>query len=128
MIILNKQNITDNVIVTLNDSKTLTTPYYLFVFTNVTTNELVNHIANSANDLSDQQQRYNEFVIDSSTIFATSSLGQWQYQIYEQASSTNTNVTGLNLLEYGKMKLTTSDADLKIGFEPANEIKKGFNG
>jgi hypothetical protein len=34
----------------------------------------------------------------------------------------------LNLLEYGKMKLTTSDADLKIGFEPANEIKKGFNG
>lgn len=62
--------------------------------------------------------RFNEFVIDTSTIFDGKDLGQYQYQIYEQESDSNTDVTGLNLLECGKMILKEVEADIYTSDEP----------
>jgi hypothetical protein len=51
------------------------------------------------------KDRYNEFSIVTNTNFGSSLNGQYVYQIYEQASTSNTNPTGLNLLETGIMEL-----------------------
>jgi hypothetical protein len=113
--------------VTLTESTTLTNPYYLFVFTNVATKVVYKVIVNSASDLSPYPERYNLYSIDVSTLFATAQAGQYSYEVYEQASSTNTNITGLNLVECGKMKLLPSTSLTQQGYEPQTTYK-GYAG
>jgi hypothetical protein len=38
-------------------------------------------------------------------LFGSENVGQWVYKVYEQASSSNTNVTGLTMVEQGVMVL-----------------------
>jgi hypothetical protein len=113
--------------VTLTESTTLTNPYYLFVFTNVATKVVYKVIVNSTSDLSPYPERYNLYSIDVSTLFATAQAGQYSYEVYEQASSTNTNITGLNLVECGKMKLLPSTSLTQQGYEPQTTYK-GYAG
>jgi len=101
-----------NIIVTVSDLTTLANTYYLFVFIHETTKEVINVIKPASADLSSFKYRFNKFLFDSS-IFANSSIGKYTYTIYEQLSSTNTNVTGLNAVEFGKM-------DLNIASTPVN--------
>jgi len=117
MIILNKSNSEEHIIVTLNESKTITNPYYLFVFTNATTKEVVNLILNSQDDESLYPQRFNDFIIDTSSIFEDATVGQYQYQVYEQESDSNTDITGLNLVECGKMNLTETATEIYTTFD-----------
>lgn len=96
----------EKIVVTLNELKTLTDPYYLFVFTHVGTGEVVNLIRASAEDESLFQARYNKFNVDTDAVFLNKPPGEWHYTAYEQASSNNTDpdlATGT--LEYGKMYL-----------------------
>ena len=127
MLVLNNTNTEDAVIVTLEESRTINDPYYLFVFTNTTTKEVVNHIVNSADDESNFINRFNKFTFDTSTIFDGATLGQWQYQVYEQVSSTNTDVTSLNMVECGKMVLKTTEQTIFTGYTPATTYT-GYNG
>ena len=113
--------------VTLTESTTLTNPYYLFVFTNVATKVVYKVIVNSTSDLSPYPERYNLYSIDVSTLFATAQAGQYSYEVYEQASSTNTDITGLNLVECGKMKLLQSTSLTQQGYEPQTTYK-GYAG
>jgi hypothetical protein len=117
MILLNKSNSEEHIIVTLNESKTIASPYYLFVFTNVTTKEVVNLILNSQDDESLYTQRFNDFIIDTSSIFEDATVGQYQYQVYEQESGSNTDITGLNMVECGKMNLTTTATEIYTTFD-----------
>jgi len=96
---------TQNIILTLTEKQLLTNPNYLFVFTNRSANTEVKFVKLNATDLSLYKDRYNEFSIVTNTNFGSSLNGQYVYQIYEQASTTNTNPTGLNLLETGIMEL-----------------------
>jgi hypothetical protein len=84
-------------------------------------------IVNSTSDLSPYPERYNLYSIDVSTLFATAQAGQYSYEVYEQASSTNTNITGLNLVECGKMKLLPSTSLTQQGYEPQTTYK-GYAG
>jgi hypothetical protein len=127
MIILSKNSTSDIVIVTLEESRTLNNPYYLFVFKSTTPEYTVTKIVNSADDASNFKNRFNSFTFNSSTIFAGAEAGQYQYYIYEQASSTNTNTTGLNLVECGKMFLKQTAADIFTGYQPTTTYK-GYNG
>jgi hypothetical protein len=97
MLTINKANNTDNIVLTLTEKVTLTNPYFLFVFTHITTKAQVKFVAGS--DLSNYPWRYNEFTITNSLF---SIVGQYIYQVYEQSSPTNTDPTGLNLLETGR--------------------------
>ena len=126
MVILTKENIADNMIVTLNEKKTISAPYYLFVFENVTTKEQVKFILNSTTDLSLYPGRYNDFVINTSVKFLGATIGQWNYNIYEQTSSSNTNSTGLLEVESGKMILTTDQFNYE-GYE-ATTSYQGYGG
>jgi hypothetical protein len=127
MIILSKNSTSDIVIVTLEESRTLNNPYYLFVFKSTTPEFTVTKIVNSSDDASNFKNRFNSFTFNTSTIFATADAGQYQYYVYEQASSTNTDPTGLNLVECGKMFLKQTSADIFTGYQPTTTYK-GYNG
>lgn len=98
---------TKDVIVTLTELTTLANVYYLFVFTHETTKAVINVIKNSSSDLSQFKYRYNKFTF-ASGLFANASIGKYTYSVFEQLSSSNTNITGLNLIESGKMDLNAS--------------------
>jgi len=100
-----------NVVLTLTEFTTLVDAYYLFVFMHVTTKQIINIILPMSADISTHQWRYNEFEFAAS-YFDDSPVGKYQYHIYEQESDTNTNTTGLTLVETGKMDLNNA-----AGFE-----------
>lgn len=104
MIVLTKGN-TEELIITLNEKRTLTSGYYLFVFTHFTTREVVTKIYNFAEDESSYPTRFNNFPLVTNSLFGSASVGQWTYDVYEQASSSNTNTSGLTKVETGVMLL-----------------------
>jgi hypothetical protein len=96
---------TQNIILTLTEKQLLTSPNYLFIFENRSTNTDIKFVNLNNTDISAYKERYNEFTIVVNTYFNTSLNGQYTYTIYEQTSTTNTDPTGLNLLESGIMEL-----------------------
>lgn len=96
---------TNTIVLTLTEKQLLTNPNYLFVFTNRSTNLEVKFVKLYASDTSLYKDRYNEFSIVTNTYFVTALEGQYTYEIYEQASTSNTNPSGLNKLETGIMWL-----------------------
>ena len=127
MITLNQENATDNIVVTLNEKKSITDAYYLFVFTNVTTKRVVKKIFASNDDLSGHPTRYNEFAFPTASLFANEQAGQWQYEVYEQASAVNTDTTGLAMVERGKMTLNADPNHSFTGYAPDTQYK-GYAG
>jgi len=108
-----------NIYFTGTESALLSNPYFLFIFTNRVTQEVVKFVVtNESNTL-----RYDVFTLDVDSIFLNSETGMWTYQIYEQLSSSNTNSTGLNMVEDGYMYLNSA-----IVFEPTtyNEQSNTF--
>ena len=101
------KGVTSTIVVTLTEKQLLTAPNYLFVFTGRTTNTEVKFVLLNAADISQYKNRYNKFSI-SSALFTNAKIEQYTYNIYEQASTTNTDPTGLNLLETGIMVLSQS--------------------
>ena len=96
---------TENIILTLTEKQLLTSPNYLFIFENRSTNTEIKFVRLNNTDISAYKERYNEFTIVVNSFFNTALNGQYTYSIYEQASTTNLNPTGLNLLESGIMEL-----------------------
>jgi len=96
---------TQSIILTLTEKELLTNPNYLFVFTNRSANTEVKFVKLNNTDISLYKDRYNEFSIVTNTNFGSSLNGQYDYEIYEQVSTTNTNPVGLNMLESGIMEL-----------------------
>lgn len=119
MILLN-QNTTNNVYLTLSESVTLTgSPvYFLFNFTNETTKDEVNFIANN---VSSNIVRYDKFEITltastapnidyTNGVISLDPYGKWNYKVYEQLSSTNLNVENANgIIEYGIVKVNADN-------------------
>lgn len=103
MILINK-NSTNTVVLTLAEKTTITDAYYLFEFTSDETNE-VKYIIPT--DISVNKLRYNEFeIIEPTNISMTS--GTWKYKIFEQNNNTNTDSTGLNEVECGRVDVVGS--------------------
>ena len=89
----------------MTEKQLLTSPNYLFIFENRSTNTDIKFVRLNNTDISAYKERYNEFTIVVNNLFNTALNGQYTYTIYEQTSTTNTNPTGLNLLETGIMEL-----------------------
>ena len=90
----------------MTEKQLLTSPNYLFVFENRSTNTEIKFIKLNNTDISAYKERFNEFSIVVNDYFNCSLNGQYSYSIYEQESTTNKNTTGLNLLESGIMELS----------------------
>ena len=111
MILIHK-NTTNYAILTLSEKTTLTNAVYLFEVTNDVTNDVIYFIAP---DTSGNKERYNKLtIIDSITELPLvgqvtfENLGSYKYNVYEQTSTTNLDPTGLNLIDKGKIKVTTT--------------------
>lgn len=108
MIKLTRNTVNTNIALTLTEKVTISNPYFLFEFTKDMTD--VSYYVICA-DTSTETQRYNLFSIteggnDPTNGNITLGLeGFYKYNIYEQASSTNLDPSGLTLVESGKMKL-----------------------
>lgn len=96
---------------TLNEKKTLSTAYYLFVFTNDITGQSVTF---TCSDLSSYRYRYNKFLITETTgtndyssgVITLSPTGFWSYKVYEQSVQGNLIVANTtSLVEEGKIKV-----------------------
>lgn len=128
MILLSKSATSEELIVTLNEKKTLSAPvYYLFIFTHVTLNEEVKFIKSADSDESDYPTRFNQWTINTSTVFADKSVGQWIYRVYEQVSSINTNPAGLTEVENGRMVLSGTSTIATDSYD-VSITKKAYNG
>jgi hypothetical protein len=117
MIILNKSNNSESIIVTLNESTTINEPYYLFRFKHVTTNLPFEFLFSSVNDVSLYQQRFNEFIINTSDLFSDAPLGQYQYKVYERVDAGSDPIDEASLLECGKMLLKEDEAEIYSTFD-----------
>lgn len=100
---------TQFVYLTLTEKQTISSPNYLFTFKNRSTNTEVKFVLLYASDLSLYKERYNKFSIKVDKYFSSKPRGQWTYSIYEQTSASNTDVTGLTLLESGIMWLNDAE-------------------
>lgn len=115
MLNLTKGQVSENIIVTLTEKATLDEPYYLFIFVHTLTKQEVTKIFAPADDESDYPDRYNKFTIDTSVLFpaATSPVGEWLYEAYEQESAVNVDPTlATSLVESGKLILYPATADV----------------
>lgn len=106
MIVLTK-GVTSAIVLTLTEKQLLNNPNYLFVFTGRSTKTTVKFVLLNNADISPYKDRYNKFSI-AHTLFTNAKVQQYTYNVYEQASTTNTDPTGLNLLETGIMDLKQS--------------------
>jgi hypothetical protein len=102
----------NSVVFTLTEKTTLSSPYFLVVFNNLATNELVYAICP---DTSTQTTRYNLLtIIESNTSIPLSGQvklveGTYQYKVYEQTSSSNLDPSlSTSLVETGLLKSTTT--------------------
>lgn len=96
-------------ILTLTELVTLSAPNFLFVFTHVTTKEQAAFVKLNNDDESEFPDRYNQYTIDASTVFAGKSVGEWHYAVYEQVSPSNLDpLQAAGIVESGKMLLDRS--------------------
>ena len=93
-------------ILTLTELVSIPSPFYLFVFTHVTTKDVVAFIKSDDDDESDFPERYNQFTINPSDVFENMQSGEWQYKVSEQDNDTNLDpaLSG-SIIEQGKMIL-----------------------
>lgn len=109
MVTLTQGATSENIVLTLNEKKTITSPVYIFTATHVTTKEVVTFTLGT--DLSAYKDRFNEFNINTSVRFLNATAGQWQYVVTEQASGTE--------VENGKLLLNKATDFSFSGYEPA---------
>lgn len=126
MIVLTKGQTAESVVVTLNEKRTLTNGYYLFYFENITTRDVVTKVFSFAEDESSYTDRYNQFTLNTQSLFGSKVTGTWAYIVYESASNT-TDPTGLTEVERGLMKLNPA-ADFAFETYDVDTTFKTYNG
>jgi hypothetical protein len=123
MITLQKGN-TETVIFTGTEQCLLTDPYFLFVFTNREGSG--DEVKLVKENTSERTDRYDKVSIVVNTHFTDKTEGLWKYEIYEQASSSNTDTTGLNKVEEGLMMLKPATAFAHTTYETEDTIYKSY--
>lgn len=112
---------TSQIILTLKEKQTLSAPNYLFVFTHRGSNIEVKFVLLNNQDTSAFKDRFNQFSIVTNTYFGSQDSGEWEYQIYEQTSTTNTNpANATGLVETGIMRLSESTSFTYTKHQPNN--------
>lgn len=130
MILINK-NSSNEVVLTLSEKTSITSPTYLFEFTNDSTKQTKVFISV---DYSNNKERFNVFnIIETSTEVPLTgrvslTIGDWKYNIYQQASTTNLVVANASgLVENGRVEVKGIETDLNE-FTGEQTTYKEFNG
>ena len=112
---------TQNIIFTASEKATLTNPYFLFICTHGTTNEVVKFVVTNISTTG----RYDKATIETNDYFSASDTGLWGYVIRQQASSSNTDesLSGA-IVEEGYLNLSpATDFEPTVYDEQDNEFK-----
>lgn len=116
MVLINK-TASNTLIFTLKERQTLTSPYFLFRFTNDITNAKQTVIMS---DTSSYTDRYNSFTLIEGTTVTLSPEGFWKYEVWEQSSAVNTNPDlATTKLETGTARVLSSNPNTWV--ENTNE-------
>jgi predicted GNAT superfamily acetyltransferase len=100
---------TNPIVLTLSEKCTLSSPNFLWICKSRNTNETISFVILGSTDISTSKTRYNKFNFVTSTYFASSTNGEWTYNIYEQASTSNLNPSlATGLVEKGQFTLNDS--------------------
>jgi hypothetical protein len=118
MLLLNQGDTTGRIVCTLTEKVTIAEPFYVFVFTHVTTKAVVQWVQTFGNDTSPSPERYNEFLIPLS-LFTNKATGQYTYNVFQSAVVNPATTVGLTLLENGKMLLEKSSGVTLTGHNPS---------
>ena len=102
----------------------LTAPYFLFVFTNRTTNDIVKFVSSNQSNT----KRYDWIYLTVNDFFANSIEGFWTYDIYEQESDSDISITGKHKVETGLMYLHPADTYEPIKYDEQSNAFKAYNG
>lgn len=131
MILINKLSV-NTVVLTLSEKTTLDPVVYLFEF--IKDGSPGTCVTFISQDVSVNKYRYNQFLIEDSPVSAPLTgkldfeIGKYQYNIYEQSSTTNLIVANSGgLVETGRVEVKTSSAVIKE-FNQQQTIIKQFNG
>lgn len=123
-----KENTNTDLIVTLTELSTLTSPFfYLFVFKHIETKAEVKFILSTEDDLSEFKYRFNKWNISIDDLFPDALIGDYLYNVYEQESDTDLSVTGKRIVEYGKMQLLPVDNFAYENYDTTTTYKS-YNG
>ena len=123
MIVLTKGE-EQNIYFTGTENCLLTNPYFLFVFTNRTTNDEVKFIASNQSI----SKRYDFIYLEVNNYFSNELEGFWTYDIYEQETDTGTSIVGKNKVETGLMYLHPADTYEPIKYDEQSNAFKAYNG
>ncbi len=108
------QGTSNSVVVTLDEKTTISNPYYLFSFTNVTTGLNKTFIGL---DTSCNTERYNFFTVVEPTTVELTDPGQWDYIIYAQTSDSNLDPLNADeTVETGMVKVIDPTASPDINY------------
>lgn len=135
MIFLNKNTVND-IVVTLNEKVTLTgATFFLFEFINDDSRE---SLFFTGTDISENTDRFNEFLIIESGVTdvnLTAStinldvLGFYKYNVYQQVSATNLNLSGTSgIVETGKMLLSGTSLPVTTEYTGQTNTRIVYNG
>lgn len=102
----------------------LTNPYFLFIFTNRVTQEVVSLVFENLSNSS----RYDMIDISVADYFEDSETGFWTYDIYEQTSPSDTTTAGKNKVETGLMYLHPAETYEPIQYDEQDNTFKTYNG
>ncbi len=113
---------------TLKELVTLNDPSYLFVFKHVLTKQKVKFVKGVSAEESPFPERYSQFTIDATEVFANAPTGEWHYTVHQQLSSSNTDEDlAEGVLEYGKLILDRETAFEYTSYNEATTYK-AYNG
>jgi len=96
---------TENIYFTGTEKCTLTNPYFLFIFTNRITGEVVKWMATNTSTTA----RYDKASMVVNTYFISSTTEFWDYEVREKASISDMTIAG-TIVESGYMKLNPATA------------------
>ena len=127
-------NTANDVVVTLNELATLSTPYYLFEFISDDSN--VSKIFTATN-LSTSRSRYDQFDITTTTgtedllngVIDLETKGYYTYNIYEQVSPTNLELANItSLVEVGKVYFNDAAKPVRKEYTEQPNNRNVYNG
>lgn len=102
----------------------LSNPYFLFVFTNKSTGSIVKYVATNTTLYN---YRYDKVVLNAN-LFSNFDSGLWVYKIYEQLSDTNTNESGLNMVEQGYIRVSEEPVNIFESYQKQDNSFKTYGG
>lgn len=106
MILINKDNSVQDLVLTLTELTTIVDPVYLLVLRNEFTGNSTRYILQ--NNISPNLNRYDHFQLDTS-LFNDLETGDYSYSIYQSDSINYDETTLGNYVETGRAKVTAPD-------------------